>query len=123
MSTYPYIIPAVPPSLNEYTRMHWAKKERVRKDFQSCVWAALNEKGHRCPRGLERVELHAVLVFAKDRRRDSDNFGSVLWKFVQDVLVTEGIIPDDDHERCTAYPPRIAIGEKETTLLSIGVDG
>jgi len=117
----PYVctIPSVPPSNNVYQRLHWAKRERVRKEFQEQLWAVLNEKGNRCPRGLERVELKAVLHFTERRRRDSDNFGATLWKFVQDMLVREGVIPDDTADRCTSYAPGILLAESEYTLLVV----
>ena len=116
---YVCTIPSVPPSNNIYQRMHWSKRERVRREFQEQLWAVLNEKGNRCPRGLQRVELRAVLHFTERRRRDSDNFGATLWKFVQDVLVSEGVIPDDTADRCTAYPPGILLAQSEHTLLVI----
>jgi hypothetical protein len=116
---YTLFIPGVPPSLNEYKRMHWGEQERRRKAFQQMVWAVLNEKGNRCPRGLERIVVRAVLTFPVDRRRDSDNYGAVLAKWVQDVLVREGVIPDDTADRCTFYPPGIITGETEHTFLVI----
>jgi len=116
---YVCTIPSVPPSNNVYQRMHWAQRQRVRRAFEEELWAVLNEKGNRCPRGLERVELRAVLHFREHRRRDSDNFGATLWKFVQDVLVREGVIPDDTADRCTSYPPGILVAQSEYTLLVI----
>lgn len=117
----PYVItiPVVPPSLNEFKRWPWQRQERERRAFQEQVWASLNEHGNRCPRGLGRVELRAVLVFRMARRRDSDNFGALLWKWTQDVLTSEGVIPDDTHDRCTAYPPRIVVGEVEQTVIVV----
>ena len=117
----PYIctIPAVPPSLNVYTRMHWSKQARVREAFQELVWAVLNEKGNRCPRGLDRVELRAVIQHTTSRRRDSDNAGATLWKFVQDVLVREGVIPDDTADRCHALAPKLVVGDVEQTILIV----
>lgn len=114
-------LPVAPPSLNTYARMHWAAKRRVRDAFQWEVWAAINggNGGERCPRGLERVELRAVLTFPVTRGRDSDNYGATLWKFVQDVLTRQGVIPDDTADRCTGYPPKIVVGKAESTLLMI----
>jgi hypothetical protein len=112
-------IPVVPPSLNEWKKWHWAKQRKAREAFQEQVWAALNEHGNRCPRGLERVELRFALSFRVARRRDADNFGALLHKFTQDVLVQQGVIPDDTHDRCTAYPPRIVLGEREQTVIVI----
>lgn len=121
MSDTVYIctIPAVAPSLNEWRKWHWAKQSRERKAFQEMAWAVLNEKGNKAPRGLEAVEIHAVLMFREDRRRDSDNFGAVLAKWLQDSLTQLGIIPDDTADRCTFYPPKIVKGDKALTLITI----
>lgn len=119
MTPYVFTIPVVPPSLNVYTRLHWSKQAKVREEFQEQVWASLNEHGNRCPRGLERVELHAVIQFPDARRRDGDNFGATLWKFLQDVLVRERVIPDDSHDRCTAHPPKLMTGKKPLTIVTL----
>lgn len=117
----PYVmtIPAVPPSFNEFKRWPWQKQERERKAFQKLVWAYLNEHGNRCPRDLQRVELRFAMTFKVARRRDSDNFGALLHKWTQDMLVRERVIPDDTHDRCTAYPPRIVVGETDQTVIVI----
>ena len=114
---YTCTIPAVPPSLNEYRRMSMYPAARRQKAFQEMVWAVLNEKGNRCPRGLERVDLRAVMYFTVSRKRDGDNYGAVLWKWFQDVLVREGVIPDDTADRCTSHSPVISIGEREATFV------
>lgn len=118
-NVYHCTIPLVAPSLNVWMRMHWSKQERARKEFQDALWAVLNEKGNRCPRGFGRVKIRAVLTFKDHRRRDSDNFGAVLAKWTQDVLVREGVIPDDTADHCTFYPPGIVTGDGEHTFLVI----
>ena len=113
-------LPVTPPSLNTYARMHWAVKKRTREAFQWEVWAAISgANGDRCPRGLDAVELRAVLTFPVVRGRDADNFGSTLWKFTQDVLTQQGVIPDDTADRCTGHPPKILVGDREQTLLML----
>ena len=116
---YTCSLPVLPPSLNVWKRQHWAEQERERKAFQQELWAALNARGNRCPRGLERIRVKAVLVFTVARRRDSDNFGAVLAKWTQDVLVQQRIIPDDTADRCTFLPPVLTVGESENTILVI----
>lgn len=117
----PYVcrVPLIAPSLNVYTRMHWAQQKKVRETFQDYLWAVLNEHGNRCPRGLRAIDVRAIIQFNKVRNRDSDNFGSVLAKFSQDVFTREGIITDDTADRCTFHPPRIIVGEVEQTVLII----
>lgn len=117
----PYVLtlPAIAPSLNVWRKWHWTKQGREKEAFQELVWGLLNEKGNRCPRGFDEVEIHSVLMFKVNRRRDSDNFGAVLYKWFQDVLVQQKVIPDDTSDRCTSHPPKIIIGEKEQTTLML----
>ena len=119
MSAYSLIIPATPPSLNEYKRWHWARQERERLNWQAMIWALLNQKGNKAPKGLEKVEVRAVLYFTTTRRRDSDNFGAVLAKWTQDCLVDYGMIPDDTADRCTFLPPMIERGQTVYTFLTL----
>jgi hypothetical protein len=119
-----YTIPHVAPSLNVWMRLHWSARERMRRDFQRDLYFLLMEKGNRCPR-YERITVRSVLTFSTTRRRDSDNYGAVLAKWAGDTLVEAGVIPDDDHTRCTFVAPKIIAGETEQTFLSVegSIDG
>jgi hypothetical protein len=110
--------PEMAPSFNEYTRWHWSKQERERKAYQTVYEAELCRKGNKCPRGFERVEIHAVLMYPEARRRDSDNV-SILKKWFQDSLVHLRIIPDDTHDRCHFHTPKIMTGGKPLTVITI----
>jgi hypothetical protein len=120
---YAYIIPAVPPSLNDWKRMSMYPAARAQRAFQQMLWAVLNEAGNKCPRGLQHVTCRAVLTFAHNRRHDPTNYGATLWKFATDVLVREGIISDDTAEHVTCIEPGIVIGESEQTFLVIETGG
>lgn len=111
--------PEIAPSQNEYDRWHWARKAREREAYQTVYEAELCRKGNKCPRGFERVEIHAVLMYPDSRRRDSDNAGAVLKKWFQDSLVHLGIIPDDTHDRCHFHTPKILTGGKPLTVITI----
>lgn len=111
--------PEMAPSLNEWSRWHWAKKKEQREIYQGVYKAELNRKGNKCPRGLARVEIHAVLMYPEGRRRDSDNMEAVLKKWFQDALVHLRIIPDDTAERCHFHTPRIMTGGKPMTVITI----
>jgi hypothetical protein len=60
-----------------------------------------------------------VLTFTEQRRRDGENFGAVLWKWAADVIVREGIIPDDTPQHIVCHTPAIEIGSREQTLMMI----
>jgi Holliday junction resolvase RusA-like endonuclease len=81
----------VPPSLNEWTRMHWSKQ---RKQKQAWLWevisTALNAKVGK-PR-YKQATIKITYYFTQQRRRDTDNYTP---KFLMDSLVHVGIIQDD----------------------------
>jgi len=111
--------PEMAPSLNEWRTWHWTKRKSQREVFQRVYNAELNKEGNACPRGFDRVDIHAVLMYPDVRRRDSDNMGAVLKKWFQDVLVWCHIIPDDTAEHCDFHTPRIIPGAKPLTLITM----
>jgi len=118
--TYVLTIPATAPSFNEWRRWHWSKQERERISFQDLVWPLLCEKGNVCPRPLKPpVVLRAVVSRPLERRRDSDNAGMPMWKWIQDLLVMRGYLADDTHDLVTSMPPRIVVGERAQTVVLI----
>jgi hypothetical protein len=112
-------IPAVPLSLNVYTRMKRWEQTAAKHEWQMLVNAAINQKGNACPRGFERVELHAVIQFKTNRGRDGDNYATPLWKWTQDEMVRCHVIPDDTHGRCKAMPPKLVVGPCEQTVVIV----
>ncbi len=111
--------PEMAPSLNEWQRWHWSRKATERRAYQAVYEAELMRKGNACPRGFDRVDVHAVLMYPDARRRDSDNAGAVLKKWFQDCLVNLHIIPDDTADRCDFHTPKILTGGKPLTVITI----
>ena len=122
--TYVFAIPYQPTSLNVWRHWHWSKQAKHREAFQSDVMALLREKGNVCPRPLRTpVTLRAVVVATTARRRDGDNLSIPLWKDLQDVLVTCGYLPDDTHDLVRTESPRVIVGAKEMTIVTIEEGG
>ena len=121
----PYIctLPYTPPSQNEYTNWHWAKKKRWHDQFQADLWAVMNQKGNVISRGHEGAEISSVLTFVVIRGRDSDNYSMPMNKAIQDVLVQGGVIPNDTADRCTSRVPGIVVGPEEGTLIVLELRG
>lgn len=118
--TYVWVIPAVAPSYNVHIRMHWSKQERARCAFIDAAWPLLYERGNACPRPLKTpVVMHAVVSRTTVRRRDSDNASMPLYKWINDLLVCRGFLPDDTHDLVTNMPPRLVVGEREETVVLI----
>jgi len=89
------VIPALPPSLNRLLNMHWAKRARIKKEWQRLVWAAKNSDLTKVPaeeHGRRTVNLE--YYFPTHRRRDVDNYQKV----ILDALTENGLIVDDSPE-------------------------
>jgi len=85
-------IPALPPSLNEWSRQHWRVRHRAVEEMTDTLRLLAIEAGS--PK-FERAEVQLVYYFKHQRRRDPDNY---VPKFVLDGLRKAGIIADDNAE-------------------------
>jgi len=85
-------IPLLPPSLNEWSRWYWAKRDRYLKELSGNVaWLA---KYAHLPR-FEIATVQVVYYFRDARQRDKDNYNG---KFLLDALRYASIIARDDAE-------------------------
>ena len=119
MNRYTCTLGVVPPSYNVYRGWSRQRQDDCARDFKQHVWAALNEAGNKCPKGLRFIDLKAVLYFNTPARRDSDNRAMMLWKWVKDVCVDEDLIPDDTQKYCRYHEPVISRARMNSTLLII----
>lgn len=117
--TYILTIPYAPPSLNDWMRWHWARQERERERFQRDVHLLLREKGNVCPRPLAiPLFLRAVVMRPGVRRRDSDNYATPLFKWLQDVLVLARYLPDDTADLVRYESPAVVAAPREMTIVT-----
>jgi hypothetical protein len=124
MTPYVLTIPATAPSFNDWKTWHWTRQDRERKAFQALVWPLLYEHGNVCPRPLiPPVTLRAVVMRPLERRRDKSNFGAILWKWFEDVLVIRGFLADDTHDLVTSLPPKILVAAVAMTIVTIEEEG
>lgn len=109
---YHYIIPAVPPSNNEYIgRDNRWKYQQIKKKWALLVAARCRP---RPPQPLERSAVTLVYCFGDNRRRDPDNYSG---KMILDGLVMAGIILDDSFERIDLTLRRVYRGAKRTEII------
>jgi Holliday junction resolvase RusA-like endonuclease len=80
------------PSLNKWSRWHWSKKNRIKKEW-------IKEIGWLCKKynepNLENALVEIVYYFDNKHSRDKDNYTP---KFILDGLTKAGIIADDDDD-------------------------
>ena len=87
-------IDGIPPTQNEFRRMHHFEIAKRKKDWEDIV---MMEVKRQSIQKVDKVKMRYVFHFANNRRRDSDNYATSC-KFIQDGLVKAGILPDDDFE-------------------------
>ena len=103
-------IPMKLPSYNQWTNVHWAKRKRMKDEWEQYFFALLvqrNVKDELQP----PIRIDIVAAFKDARRRDIDNFSSCpALKGIQDALVHAGVIPDDSTRYVRARTVEVITG-------------
>lgn len=112
-------IPGELPSLNQWSRQHWAKRKEKLDNLTGCM--RLLALAFKIPR-YERPQVRVVYYFRVKRRRDKDNYAP---KFILDALRYAGIIAEDNADVLELLPvefevdavsPRVEVWIKEREL-------
>jgi Holliday junction resolvase RusA-like endonuclease len=118
------VIPGTPPSLNQWSRMHWSRAARIKKQWENdilYVFLSCKAKGA-FPQ--QKAQIKVTYFFATNRRRDADNLNL---KFILDGIVKAGIIQDDSTKvigqpvtawEVDKHDPRVEIEISESSLLA-----
>lgn len=83
----------LPPSKNQYDGWPIPWKASAKKRWYREIARACGEVG--VAHGLDKVGLHARLIFPTSGRRDPQNYAQALWHWVPDALVNCGVLLDD----------------------------
>jgi crossover junction endodeoxyribonuclease RusA len=89
------VIPGIPPSLNQWSRMHWAKAAKIKKQWENDIlytFLSLVRVWKKNEFPYQKAKIKITYYFATKRRRDIDNMNQ---KFILDGIVKAGIIADD----------------------------
>lgn len=101
-------IPRIPPSLNEWSRWHWAKRDRyLKKLVWDLEWLV---KAFGLPR-FEAATVQVVYYFRTSRGRDKDNYSG---KFILDALRYAGVILDDRAELISLPEPEFRVDRERS---------
>ena len=85
------VIPDVPPSLNEWSKMHWAKVDKLKKQWEHDVYYCAYSQRPKKPIKYAKVKI--IYYFKTNRARDLvDNYAP---KFIMDGIVKAKILVDD----------------------------
>lgn len=114
-----------------YCNPHYVTKLRneYKHDVYFCAiaalaeWARANGHGGR-PQSWEKPERARVtitFVYACKRRRDQTNL-LAMWKGGEDMLVTAGILVDDDLDHLETMVPRVVVDKARAPMTIIEIE-
>ena len=89
-------IPYLPPSLNKWSRMHWAEARQIKKQWEHDIYYEsykYYELRDKAIYPLTKAKVRIKFYFKDKRIRDKDNYTP---KFILDALVKAGILQDDN---------------------------
>lgn len=90
-----FSIPEMPLSKNVWQRLHWAKRGRIKAEWERWVWGLVNEHP-RMPRPIASVRCDVVVGWDKPGPLpDPQNLAGMAHEVIADGLVKAGIIADD----------------------------
>jgi hypothetical protein len=85
--------PALPPNINERTRMHWRKERRLTGYWRAQAFAVAKQWGvTSCQRIRITAVIHRVRATGADQSGDAERLKPLI-----DGLVDAGVIPDDTY--------------------------
>ncbi len=90
-----FSVPGIPPSLNIWSRMHWSKAAKIKKQWERDIFYSFMSTGRVWKKNefpYQKAKIKLTYYFATNRRRDVDNINQ---KFILDGLVKAGVIADD----------------------------
>ena len=86
-------IPDIPPSLNKWSRMHWAKAAEIKKQWEANIYYSAYSQRPKEP--FKKAKVTITYFFKTKQRHDLDNYTP---KFILDGLVKAKILLDDRAE-------------------------
>ena len=111
------IIPGIPPSLNEWSRMHWAKAARLKKQWEHDVYYCAYSVRPKTPIKFAKVKI--TYFFKTNRHRDIvDNYSP---KFLMDGIVKAGVLVDDRTEY-VGIPELVPDFDKDNPRVEIEIE-
>lgn len=110
--------PSKPLSLNQAYSMHWSKRRKYFQDWELVLKMAYSTLIEREAIPQVAMDLEFTFTFAKNTRRDPHNYIATVKKLI-DVLVKEGLVPDDTAEWISVKEPILRIDEDNLCLIKI----
>ena len=109
-------IPEIPPSLNVWSRWHWAKRKRYLDQLTKDIGQLA--RAMKLPR-FERATVQVVYCFRDKRLRDKDNYSG---KFMLDALRHAGVLAEDNSEVLSLPEPAFEV-DRERPRVEVFIWG
>ena len=110
------VIPDIPPSLNKWSRMHWAKAAEIKKRWEADIYYSAFSQRPKVPYRYAKVII--TYYFKDHRHRDIvDNYSP---KFLMDGLVKAKIL-EDDRTEYVGVPELIMAYDRENSRTEIKI--
>ena len=110
--------PSKPLSLNQAYSMHWSKRRKYFQDWELNLKMAYSTLIAREDIEVAAMDLEFTFTFDKNTRRDPHNYIATVKKLI-DVLVSEGLVPDDTAEWISVREPILRIDKDNLCMIRI----
>jgi hypothetical protein len=110
--------PSKPLSLNAAYSMHWSKRRKYFQDWELNLKMAYSMLIAREDIEVTAMDLEFTFTFDKNTRRDPHNYIATVKKLI-DVLVSEGLVPDDTAEWISVKEPILRIDKDNLCMIRI----
>lgn len=110
--------PSKPLSLNQAYSMHWSKRRRYFQDWAINLKIAYSKLIAVEDIDVAPMNLQFTFTFNKKARRDPHNYIATVKKLI-DVLVEEGLVPDDTAEWISVAEPVLRIDNDNLCYIKI----
>jgi hypothetical protein len=117
-STIIFKQPSKPLSLNAAYSMHWSKRRKYFQDWELTLKIAYSMLIAREDIEVAPMDLEFTFTFDKNTRRDPHNYIATVKKLI-DVLVSEGLVPDDTAEWISVKEPILRIDKDNLCIIKI----
>ena len=111
-------IKAVTPSLNEFLKMHWGEKKRLRASFASLILGKLHDTGYEVNKLTKPYKRKVTIISYRKRKFDFDNHVGGLKPMI-DSLKDIGLIWDDGEKWIELVTRQVTDGKNPRTEIYI----
>lgn len=108
----------IPPSLNQWTNMHFQKRNTEKQNWKDFIVWLVKTEGYK-NKMIERCRMTMLFFFPTKHRHDADNYTP---KWILDGLTESGMLVDDDFEHLNSITLGGGGHDKENPRVEILIE-